>query len=454
MKYFKLDLLTLLIGLFLFSSCKKDGTIGLDTGSDNLINSVFTDTVTINTITVRDDSTITSSNYPGVFQNAFGFINDPILGNTQANLALGLTLPSEGYTFGNSPTLDSAVLVLKYGNKFYGDSLSTYQINVHQLAESQPFFPIVYYNNSIFNREASIIGSYSTSNVKWKDSVSINTIVKNGPDKITKVDPHIRIPLSASFINEKFINASTNTLKSNTAFNTALRGFYVTVSQTTGTGGIIFIDAVSPTTKLDIYYKTQTGTVKDTLLASFKATAASEIKHTISTTVQTQLTAPNPSTSFGTVYVQPLGGLRTKIRFPHLAKLKENGNVSVNKAELVIPVLESTDAFPFKPAPRLALYRSDIAGQRQSVPDNNFTTFGGIYNATDKTYTFNITSYIQEILSNKSVQYDTFIAPIEVPATTQPNIFSSGTTAARAVIGGGNHPTNRMKLKLTYTKPN
>jgi hypothetical protein len=81
-------------------------------------------------------------------------------------------------------------------------------------------------------------------------------------------------------------------------------------------------------------------------------------------------------------------------------------------------------------------------------------TFGGFYNATDKTYTFNVTNYIQSLLSNKLVQYDTFIAPIDLPATTQPNIFSAATTAARAVLGGGNHPTKRMKLKLTYTKPN
>ncbi len=461
MKYFKLDLLTLLIGLFLFSSCKKDGTIGLDVSSGDLINSVFTDTVTINSITVKDDSTITSSNFPAAFQTGFGFINDPEIGTTEANLAIGLNLPLENFTFGNNPVLDSAVLALKYGDEFYGDSLSTYSINVHQL--TQPYnFSKAYYSSSNSAFTSPIIGIKTLSRIAWNgnninDSVIINTIVQRGPDKSTRIAPHIRIPLNGSFINNNFINTNSNNLKSNTAFNNFIKGLYVTVNKTqsTGTGGIILINAASLISKLDIYYKTTTGIVTDTLLASFKVTAATEIKNARSTAVQTQLNTTNTSASFSTVYVQPLGGgLRTKIRFPYLAKLKEKGNISINKAEIVIPVLQNTDVFPFKPAPRLALYRSDIAGQRQSVPDNNFTTFGGLYNATEKTYTFNITSYIQDILSNKLVQYDTFIAPIDLPLTQNLNIFSSATTAARSVLGGGNHPTNRMKLKLTYTKPN
>ncbi|HEY0054161.1 MAG TPA: DUF4270 domain-containing protein [Pedobacter sp.] len=459
MKYFKLDLLTLLIGLFLFSSCKKNGTIGLDVASDDLINSIFTDTITINTITVRDDSTLTSANPETVGQNALGLIKDPLLGTTEANLAIALSLPSEGFSFGDNPTLDSAILVLKYGDEFYGDSLSSkYVINVHQLTKPYNLGRNYYSSSSFPHDSLSNIGGINATRFAWRDSVRINTIVKGGADKPVIVAPQIRIPITSSFINSNFINANSNTFKTNTAFNNLIKGLYITVNKTqsAGTGGIIFIDPRSVISKLDIYYKTTTGTVIDTALASFPvATAASQIKHTRTTEVETQLNTTNTSASFATVYVQPLGGLRTKIKFPYLSKLNESGKISINKAELVIPVLDNTAVFPFKPAPRLALYRSDIAGQRVIIPDNfNQATFGGFYNATDKTYTFNVTNYIQSILSNKLVQYDTFIAPIDLPSTTTPNIFSSATTAARSVLGGGNHPTTRMKLKLTYTKPN
>ncbi|MFD2161400.1 DUF4270 domain-containing protein [Paradesertivirga mongoliensis] len=466
MKYFKLDLLTLLVSLFIFSSCEKDGTIGLDIAPQDSIKSIFTDTATVNTLTVAEDSIITS----GIAQNAFGYLKDPIFGTTEANLALGLSLPSENYSFGSNPTLDSAVLVLKYGDEFYGDSISSkYVINVHQLQKT--FNSAASYSNRAnFEYDGTgIVGELGRINevraFKWNDSTLINGIIKGAPDKPTMVAPQLRIPLKSTFINDNFINADPSKLKTNAAFSNFIKGLFVTISksESTGNGGIVFFNLQpANVTGLEIYYKTLTGTVKDTLVAKFGVNGASQIKHDYTgTPIKTQI--DNPSQSYSTVYVQPLAGVRTKLKFPHIKGLASKGKISINKAELVIPVIAGTYN-ALKPAPRLTLYRTDIAGQRRPVPDNAINqdprflderTFGGFYNATDKTYTFNITSYIQDLVTReKVIQYDTYIAPIDLPFTGQANVFPSAVTAARSVLGGKGNADSPIKLKITYTKPN
>ena len=469
MKYIKLDLLTLLVSLFIFSSCEKNGTIGLDIAPQESIKSIFTDTITVRTTTVAEDSVVTSSSR--ISQNPFGFINDPIFGTTEANLALGLNLPSDNFSFGTSPTLDSAVLVLKYGDEFYGDSLtSTYSINVRQL-NTVFNSSRVYYNTSPWqaNLNQNPINTQPATPIKrfaWNDSTVINGIVKGGPDKATKVAPQIRIKLNNDFVNSTFIAANASNFKNNTVFSNYLKGLFLTINknESTGNGGIIFFNLQSSVSSLEIYYKTTNAAVIDTNVASFKVVGASEIKHDkTGTVVKAQM--DNPTVSYQTVYVQPLAGARTKLRFPYLNKLKEQqGNISVNKAELVLSVVpDATVPAYFKPSPRLTLYRFDIAGQRKAVPDNDIgrdnrfldeRVFGGFYNATDKTYTFNITSYIHDLINKGITQYDTFIAPIDLPLTGSPNVFPSATTAARAVLGGQDHPQFPIKLKLTYTKPN
>lgn len=466
MKYIKLDLLTLLISLFILSSCEKTGTIGLDIAPQDSIKSVFTDTITVNTLTTKEDSVVTSN----ISQNPFGFLTDPVLGTTEANLALALNLPSDNYSFGTSPSLDSAVLVLKYGDEFYGDSLtSNYAINIHQL-KSVFNTSKSYYNTSAwgnYNAEPVIGSVINIKRFAWNDSTTINTIVKSGPDKAAKVAPQIRIRLNSDFVNQYFLSANAKSkLTNNATFSAFLKGLFVTINknQSTGTGGIIFFNLQSTVSALEIYYKTPNGAAIDTNVATFKAVGASEIKQTSTPLVQTQVALQNPSvaTSFPTVYVQPMAGLRTRLRFPYLTKLKEKGNISINKAELVISVINAADNI-FKPAPRLTLYQLDIAGQRKPVPDNAIgldnrfldeRIFGGFYNATNKTYTFNITSYIQDLINKPIVQYDTFIAPIDLPLTGRSNISAAATTAARAILGGKDHPDSPIKLKLTYTRPN
>lgn len=460
MKLYKLDLLTLLISLFIFSGCQNTDSIGLDVDPSTDIAGTFVDTVTVRATTVREDSIVTNT----LRQYPLGYFNDPVLGKTSANIALSLTMVSGNTTFGTAPVLDSAVLVLHYGDEFYGDSTSKFQIEVRQLAE-----PLnkskTYYNQTGFNVNSAIIGNKLVT-IRRRDSVKVTEILTGKPDVVKTRAPQIRIPLNASFINNNFINAAATNFSTQALFMKLIKGLHLKVNETqsSGPGGVAFLN-LTDSSRLEIYYKTKSATTTDTTKVSFPILngiepVAAQFTHDYTgTNVQTQLNSPN--TQFDFTYVQGLAGLRTRIRFPHLDKLKELGGITINKAELIVSVVGGTDNY--KPAPRLLMYTNDIASQRQFIPDfgtnpsialSDFD-FGGFYDAKNKRYKFVVTTFLQDILKGKSKQYDTFIAPVSVSYSRQSGPVPSGSTASRSVLGSGKSGvTYKMKLNIFYSRIN
>ncbi|WP_276345931.1 DUF4270 domain-containing protein [Daejeonella sp. JGW-45] len=460
MKLYKLDLLTLLISLFILSGCQNTDSIGLDVDPATGISGTFTDTVTVRTSTVREDSIPTNS----LSQYPLGYFNDPVFGKTTANIAMTLKIANTGATFGTSPTLDSAVLILHYGKEFYGDSTSKFQIEVRQLSE-QMNRTKSHYNQYGFNVSPAVIGSQLVT-VRRRDSVKVNEIVTGKPDVVKTKAPQIRIPISAAFINNNFLNAPATNFSTNELFIKFIKGLHLRVNeaQSSGPGGIAFLN-LTDSSRLDVFYKSTSGTTIDTTMMSFPISnleypVSAQFTHDYTgTDVQTQLN--NPNTQYDFTYVQGLGGVRTKIRFPYIEKLKELGNITINKAELIVTVVGGTDNYT--PSPRMIIYTTDIANQRQFIPD--FGTdplvsltdneFGGFYDATKKRYKFVVTTFLQDIIKGKSKQYDTFIAPVSEGYTRSEGKGPSGTTASRTIFGSGKTGvTYKMKLNIFYSKIN
>lgn len=471
MKFFKLDLLTLLISLFIFSSCNKSNTIGLDLDPNNAIQGKLIDTLSIATTTVADDPVTTyfgtgtgnPARYP------LGFLNDPALGTSTADLALSVGTPQNtSYTFGTNPTIDSAVLVLPYSTQFYGDTTSSvYTVNVYQMNKNIDNETSFLSNRNWDVDNTHIRGTYS-GKIKPTTPFKINSIVAGKADTLKSVAPQMRIKLDNSFIQQNIANLSTAQLLNRPSFTNVFKGLYLKATAT-GTGGMMFFNLATDSSKLEVYYKRQnatTTTAIDTVRADFTVKTGSgpisaKVAHTWSTDVQAQLDAP--AQQFTTTYLQPLAGLRTKVRFPTLKKFLTavGGRVVINKAELVIDLSSSSDAV-FPALSNLVLYRYDIAGQRALVPDNNpitSSTSGGdpraatqffTYDSTKKQYKFILTAYLQDLLDGKTVDYGTFIAPSAPEYSIAPSI----STANRSIIAAFNNTTNRLKLNIYYTKIN
>jgi hypothetical protein len=473
MKFIKLDLLTLLISLFLFASCENTSTIGLQLDPSNTIQGSLIDSATIFSRTQKEDpvSTIGANRYP------IGFLKDPIFGTTEASIAMGVSLPYAAYTFGTSAVVDSAVLVLNFGGQFYGDSTSTYSFDVHQL-NTNLTQQTSFLSSKDYPYYSTLLGS-KTGKLYPTTSYKVTDVVAGKADTLRTVTPQIRIRIDKAFIQSKIAGASTSELLNQTNFERAFNGFHVQLNKTnsTGNGGIAFVEFANSRSELAIYYKKQNATTAsliDTVNISFPISStavpvAATVKHDYATTdVATQLSTP--TTQYPVTYLQPLAGLKNKISFPYLSKLADNlGKVVVNKAELVIDMRSGSDVIPYGPAPRLSLYRYDIAERRQNLPDNNPSTqyaqgdpravspavFGGYYNSVTRQYIFTVTSYIQDLLDKKTVDYGTFLAPTPL---TEFEVYQSVGTAARTVIGSfKKSPSagdNIIKLNIYYTKIN
>jgi hypothetical protein len=456
MKLYKQDLLTLLISLFIFTGCQNPDSIGLDVDPQNAIEGKLIDTLTLRTRTVKEDSLSTASltKYP------LGYFADPVFGITDSRIAATLTLPAEALTFATSPVLDSAVLVLKYADEYTGEANSQLMMEVAQLNERLTINSN-YFSNADHPASATIIGS-RLAKVNLKDSVTITVPVKGKADITQKRAPQVRIPINASFVQNNFFNADIANFKDNSAFNDFIKGLQIKVNKglTTGSGGLATFDLTDTLSRLELYYHKQTGTAIDTVLTTFKInpayTAATVIHNYNGTAVQTQLNAP-ATASFNVTYIQPLGGVKTEITFPYIQNLKALGNITINKAELVVQVEIGSDIF--SPAPRIYMYRTDIADQRQVLPDVALglsdLALGGFYDSTKKQYRFTLTTYMQHLLSGRLKQYKTFITAVDSKATAQSALFPAGNTVSRAILGSDSSSSaTKMKLNIIYTKAN
>ncbi|WP_367865123.1 DUF4270 domain-containing protein [Pedobacter sp. WC2423] len=491
MKFSKLDLLTLLISLFLFSSCKDSSTIGLDINPATAATGILLDTVTVTSRTELDDP---ASTYPpatatsavGLVRYPLGQMTDPIFGSTTANLAMAVTLPgSTGYSFGKAAEIDSAVLVMSYATntavpaavqatigsqlaQFYGDSTSTFNVRVTQLNSNLST------QNGFLNTtdyaSTDLLGS-ATITPRPNTSVRVVRVIAGAADTAYNAGPQLRIKLSPALIKSKIMALDSVTLSTNANLAAAFKGLKVTASLASGKpGAVMFLNFAGSSSNLEIYYKKQnatTTTLRDTVAAMFPISApagpvAATVKHDYTNTaIAAQVKTP---ADYAVTYLQAMSGVRNKITFPYLKNLKASiGKIVINKAELVIDISDPTDSVPFKIPPRLSLYRLDLAKQRQNLPDNNVAStnnpsgdprallpFGGFYDKTKKSYTFVVTSYIQDIVDGKTVDYGTYLVPT---ATTEFNLQPYATSAGRAVIGSFNNPANRkIRLNIYYVK--
>lgn len=485
MKFSKLDLLTLLISLFLFSSCKDSSTIGLDVDPASAVAGTLLDTITVTSRTVSDVAAPTYTSSTGIARYPLGSMTDAVFGTTTASLAMAVNLPSGTYQFGTNVSIDSVVLVLPYSiplststaynrsREFYGDSTAVYNISVSQLSDNLTT-QTSWLSNKVY-ASGDVLGTFSGA-IKPTTPVKIIDVVSGAADTALTTVPELRIKLSADLIKNKIVNLDSLSRTSNAKFNIAFKGLKVTASTTGKNGGMMFLDFSTANSNLEIYYKQQnatTSTVTDTVTAKFpiitttNAVAATVVHDYTNTPVLTQLNTP---AEYQVTYLQSMSGIRNKITFPYLKNLVNNlgSKIVINKAELVIDTSDPADSIPFKIPPRLSLYTTDISGQRVNVQDNNpysstntsgdYRTyssgiaFGGGYNFTKNSYSFILTNFVQDIVDGKTTDYGTYLG---TTAYDLFNLYPVPTTAGRVVIGSFNNTNNRkIRLNIYYVKTN
>lgn len=442
-----------LVGIaLLFGACKEDTLLGRDVipGSD-FLNGTFTDTLTLETSTVREDSLRTIN----LTQYVLGSMQDDVFGNSYAGIYTQFALTSPGIDFNDTAFVDSAVISFTYVGH-YGDTNTVHAFRVWRLTEALPDSGVDIYSARDFEREV----------VSLKDTSGIvahyNQTYVEGT---TTYKPQLRIKLSPTFAQDLLNEDADGAFANQNSFTDYLKGFYIEPDTTLGFGnGMMYVDLRSSTSEsaLTIYYHTPTTSGKSIRFPTGgAATNSNFFKHNYTgTPVQNALVAGDNDALF----IQSLAGVKAKINVPHLQALREQlgGNILVNKAEIEVTQLTPfTDPETQYTVPSTMVVVANDSGENQVILDQLFGTIiaqnytgddlpnygGGKLTITDATgtytrYKFSVAGELQDMFSQTSTSQGFYLLN-----------FPSNQRAERIVAGSGSRTdAYKLKLNLVYTR--
>jgi hypothetical protein len=429
--------------LFIFlNSCKKDPyAIGLDLlpPSDTL-SLLVVDTATVVAYSVIQDSIRTDE----TTNILLGSLVDPVFGTTTASFYSQFRLSTEAPDFGTAPVLDSLVLLLKY-DSIYGDTNSLQTVRVYELSQDL-YYDSIYYSNHQALNYGTMVANY-TFRPNLKDSV---TVIGG------KLSPHLRINLNklTHYLGNKLLYAPEAVLATNTEFLEFMKGLYVeTVSRTSG-GALLFFKLDNVLTKMVVYFHNEE---EDSLHFDFLINANSARFNSFDhngyanadPNFRSQVVFHDTTLGKNTLYLQGLGGVRTRVRFPFLKDFNNLGHLAINNAILVFKNMETDTTYP--PPVKLQLYNVDSLGRLGIIMDSDEgeNYFDGNYDKSSRTYKFRITRQIQNILAGKIKNFDMYIM-VNNPVSNE--------LIPGRVILNGTQPlppasySDRIQLQITYTK--
>lgn len=418
--------------LLLASACREPTSVSKDvlTGLDQLT-PIYTDTLTLRTVTDRDDSLNTSRQ----LLHYIGSMEDPAIGKTYGALFAQVRLPSNNIDLGDSLRLDSLVLHLRYARP-YGKGEVPQSFTVYRLSEDMdPLSPQQEYTAFTFDPvplgTAQVVAAAA-------DTVRINI-------RLTDVLGDTLLGLSGGDIFEN-----------NDTWLPYFKGLLIAPDTASGYGEALYpINTLDALTNLTVYYASGS---EDSLRFVFPINATSAThnyyKHQYSEpTIVQQLTKQVAVDSV--VYAQGLGGLLTAIDIPNIRSL---GDITIMKAALVITQRALPTDSIFGPPANLTLRvrSTDTAGTVfQTLFDEGYSDqqvfydFGGsreetlVSGTTYYRYTFNLLRHLQFVVDNRLDNLPLLL-----------KVLPSSTVPDRLSMGGGQHPDDnlRMKLHLYYTQ--
>jgi hypothetical protein len=417
------------------SSCEEDPTkigIGLLPGADFATLS-STDTLSVWSYTMYDDSVRTDS----PVTSYLGQIYDPYFGTTTADFITEIRISK---AWDDLPfTIDSVKLFLRITDvKGRPDLVHTLKIS--ELADR--IFPdSAYYSNTVVN----------TTGRSWSD-IELPVL---RPDTIN----NIALKLPVDFGN--YITRDTSKLfysTSNPDFRSYFKGLHFQISAGTEP---VFLSLSLQTPALGtnpvnyfVFYMHDDENISKSIAFVLDATnrnarfnrflhdfesaeEGKKIEHINNTAVRDTLT-----------YLQSLNGVFTRIVFPGLEVLKNDtslAHIAVNKARLSVPVYFDGDIYKPSQFPANLRLRYKISnGNRFDVPDYNLDEFHSFFDGKLDTvagqYNFNIVTFIQGYLEDKTNSVKPELEIFQDPTGTKNAIFRA------------NESKIPVRLEFTYSK--
>ena len=477
---------SLILSFFItLTACEDPQEIGSEVFAQD-IGVLFTDTLTVDASTVLLDSILTSN----TSSLLVGRTTDPSFGLVEANSYFHIvpfdTLYSTVDTAGRKNVkwvrfpskVDSIRFFLPY-NYYQGDTNQRQTIKLIQLAENAVLdVDKQYFSNSNPPAlSAKVIGQ--AQNVRIRPIRNSNII--SGTGRFDTLKMAITDPTFLSFIASQR-DPKKDLATVGTEFRKITRGFALT-SESTKNAAIVGFDAFFALMRVYYNYK-YTYTLRN------KANTADSITATVDTTKSNilqiydrEVAIPknirfnkitNTRTGFlaklakvtdalpakqanGDAFIQDASGLVMKVQFPTLEKLKVRRDIAINKAELLLEPNANLNNFSL-PSDlvlvestkdnRLLRTTKDATGSLRIVSGESSLA---AYQSRTNSFTFNVTSSLQNILSGRTPSNGWVISPTVFTTNAQGRGLASGTKllsfdANRAVFNSKN-----IKLKVYYT---
>lgn len=423
------------------SACnKRPNQIGADLQpNQGLITLIYSDTVDILAYSTKDDSVRTDHTE----SNLLGSMKDPVFGTTVAGFYTQVRLSTSTHDFGTNPQLDSLVLSLVYSG-YYGDTTTPQTIRVYELLDSISI-DSSYYSNQIRN-----VGTTDYANYTFNPKPTAPYVF--GEDTLSAMI-RVRLDTQSPELGNKILAADTNNLSSNSAFQDYFYGIYVVADPASQGGAVLYYNLLVTNSRMTLYYSNDE---EDSLRYEFFITSTEARYNTYThlnyadadPVFQQQVNNGDSLLGNDRFYLQAMGGLKARLKFPGLADIQKNagGKIIVNEAKLILTSTEYDTATYVAPS-QLALVRNNNDGT-YGVLDDQLQTgsyFGGTYNASKNNYQFRINKYVQQLLLNDSIEHD-------------PGLFlfiQGGSAKANRLILNGVNPQvdtlTRLQLQLNYS---
>ncbi|QIA09803.1 DUF4270 domain-containing protein [Draconibacterium halophilum] len=452
MKFSTARLLKIFGGLFVLVSvlvaCNNDvNSLGLDLLPEEDLINVRNISVSdkIESYTFTENGIVTSKGGT----NLLGTLNDPIFGKTKANYATQFRLTSFP-EFGTNAVVDSVRLYLFY-RSVYGDTTTTQQIKVYEMETYLD--PDAEYTQDIDLK--SMASDVPLAEFDYTPEVELDSASQDTNYQL------LTIPLDNA-LGEKLLNADSLDMINNDIFLQYFKGLYLESADVSGEGSLITLHTAATSSfqgsALLVYYNNdenmnpEEGEEPDTLSQAYLITQyssrVSEIKHDY-TGVPFLDNLDQEDVEDDLIYVQPTGGLKSRITVSGLESWKDSINMGINKAEIIFHVDTVASDIHNYPPPNELLFTFVAPDGEEYRPIDYFfnpTFYGGALDTSDYTYRFNITQHVQRIIDVTDPDDDDFVGNQGFYLTTGRRSDIANRVILKSAKNGG------VDMKITYSK--
>ncbi len=306
-------------------SCDKDfDSIGVDLVNETNFTINVNETTTITTENFRLDGAypVQTDNLP---YNILGYYNDPVYGNTTANILTQVELSEYGKDFGTNPVITKVIFSMPYysniisvketgGNDYKLDSIygnAPMQLSLYKsdyfLNDFDPSTNFEerqkYYSNedAIFaphssNNPANLIFTETNFNVSEFQIVNVY-LDANGNSQTEYLSPRLRKTLlntggsaPTTLFNWLIDPANEIALSSKSEFQNYFRGFYLKAENISGNGTLLGLDVSQVKIEVEYQYDDPNGGItplKDTIEIQFNGSSVNTFINNFSYTEET-----------------------------------------------------------------------------------------------------------------------------------------------------------------------